>query len=190
MPTVKVRIASAQINPVVGDIAGNSALIEDAIKESLTHGAQVLLFPEMAMTGYPVEDLALRPAFRRASIKAVNDVARKAEALGAGEMLIVLGYLDEDREPQNAVALIHRGKVVTKYVKRHLPNYGVFDEFRNFTPGSKSLVVRYSGIDIGIAICEDIWQDSDAVADLAKRKPGLVLVANASPYEQIGRAHV
>lgn len=181
---MKVRIASAQINPVVGDIAGNSALIEDAIKESLTHGAQVLLFPEMVMTGYPVEDLALRPAFRRASIKAVNDVARKAEALGAGEMLIVLGYLDEDREPQNAVALIHRGKVVTKYVKRHLPNYGVFDEFRNFTPGSKSLVVRYSGIDIGIAICEDIWQDSDAVADLAKRKPGLVLVANASPYER------
>ena len=99
-------------------------------------------------------------------------------------MVIVLGYLDEKVSPLNAVALIHRGKVVAKYAKRHLPNYGVFDEFRNFAPGSQSLVVRFCGVDLGIAICEDIWQESDAVVELASRKPGLVLVSNASPYER------
>ena len=181
---MKIRIASAQINPVVGDISGNKRLIERAIQDSLAHGAQVVVFPEMAMTGYPVEDLALRPAFRRASIQAVNEIAIAAEKSGAGEMVIVLGYLDEKVSPLNAVALIHRGKVVAKYAKRHLPNYGVFDEFRNFAPGSQSLVVRFCGVDLGIAICEDIWQESDAVAELASRKPGLVLVSNASPYER------
>ena len=89
---MKIRIASAQINPVVGDISGNKRLIERAIQDSLAHGAQVVVFPEMAMTGYPVEDLALRPAFRRASIQAVNEIAIAAEKSGAGEMVIVLGY--------------------------------------------------------------------------------------------------
>lgn len=189
MPTVKLRIASAQINPVVGDIGGNSALILDAIAQAHNLGAQALLFPEMAMTGYPVEDLALRPAFRKASMAAVQQIATAAERSGVGEMLIVLGYLDEESvgsatEPQNAIALIHRGKVAAKYIKRHLPNYGVFDEFRNFKAGSGTLVVRCCGVDIGVAICEDIWQDSGVVPELAARKPGLVLVANASPYER------
>jgi NAD+ synthase (glutamine-hydrolysing) len=184
MPTARLRIASAQTNPVVGDISGNSELIQKAITSAHSIGAHVLLFPEMAMTGYPVEDLALRPAFRSASIAAVSKIATWANEAGAGEILIVLGYLDQGPEPQNAVALIHRGKVVSKYIKRHLPNYGVFDEFRNFTPGAGTLVVRHCGVDIGIAICEDIWQDSGVVPELAARKPGVVLVANASPYER------
>ena len=184
MPTVKIRIASAQINPVVGDIAGNTSLIKSAIEGAHSQGAQILLFPEMAMTGYPVEDLALRPAFRRASIAAVAELAKTAEKIGAGEILMVVGYLDEGPEPQNAVALIHRGSVVATYVKRHLPNYGVFDEFRNFVPGQGTLMVRCCGADVAIAICEDIWQDSGVVPEIAARKPGLVLVANASPYER------
>ena len=130
---MKLRIASAQIDPVVGDIGGNSALILDAIAQAHNLGAQALLFPEMAMTGYPVEDLALRPAFRKASMAAVQQIATAAERSGAGEMLIVLGYLEEESlgsatEPQNAIALIHRGKVAAKYIKRHLPNYGVFED--------------------------------------------------------------
>ena len=179
-----MRIASAQINPVVGDIAGNSDIIIREIEKAHSLGAQILLFPEMAVTGYPVEDLALRPAFQRASIAAVTEIASAAERFGAGEMLIVVGYLDHEGDPQNAVALLKRGKVVSKYVKRHLPNYGVFDEFRNFVPGSETLIVRCCGVDIGIAICEDIWQESGVVPELAARKPGLVLVANASPYER------
>jgi len=184
VPTVKIRIASAQINPVVGDIAGNTSLIKSAIESAHSQGAQILLFPEMAMTGYPVEDLALRPAFRRASIAAVAELANTAEKMGAGEILIVVGYLDEGPEPRNAVALIHRGSVVATYVKRHLPNYGVFDEFRNFVPGQGTLMVRCCGADVAIAICEDIWQDSGVVPEIAARNPGLVLVANASPYER------
>ena len=105
MPTARLRIASAQINPVVGDISGNSELIQNAITSAHSIGAHVLLFPEMAMTGYPVEDLALRPAFRSASIAAVSKIATWAKEAGAGEILIVLGYLDQGPEPQNAVAL-------------------------------------------------------------------------------------
>ena len=179
-----MRIAAAQINPVVGDISGNSELIVNAIKDAMNHGAHVLLFPEMAVTGYPVEDLALRPAFRRASRDAVSRIAQHAAEVGAGEMLLIVGYLDENPQPENAVAVIHQGKVVAKYVKRHLPNYGVFDEFRNFVPGQGNLVVRHCEVDIAIAICEDIWQDSGVVPEIAARKPGLVLVANASPYER------
>ena len=101
-------------------------------------------------------------------------------------MLAVIGYLDgsAEQKPQNAVALVHRGEVVATYIKHHLPNYGVFDEFRNFVAGDRSLVVRFHGVDIGIAICEDIWVDDGPVAELKARTPGLVLVPNGSPYER------
>ena len=176
-------MASAQINPIVGDIAGNARLILDCVSDASKQGAQILVFPEMALTGYPVEDLALRPAFAQASIATVADIASRSAAIDSG-LLIVLGYLDQSPKPENAIALIHGGKFRAKYVKRHLPNYGVFDEFRNYEPGSGTLVIRFLGIDIGLAICEDIWQESGVVPELAARKPGLVLVPNASPYER------
>ena len=180
----KLRIASAQVNPVVGDIKGNSNLVIDAVKRAKEKGAQVVLFPEMVVTGYPVEDLALRPAFRRASADAVNEIAATLHKEGLGEVLVVLGFLDDDGRPLNSVAIIHSGEVKAKYVKRHLPNYGVFDEFRNFVAGEGTLLVRFGGVDIGIAICEDIWRDEGPMQELAARKPGLVLVPNGSPYER------
>ena len=176
-------MASAQINPIVGDIAGNARIILDCVSDASKQGAQILVFPEMVLTGYPVEDLALRPAFAQASIATVADIASRSAAIDSG-LLIVLGYLDQSPKPENAIALIHGGKVRAKYVQRHLPNYGVFDEFRNYEPGSGTLVIRFLGIDIGLAICEDIWQESGVVPELAARKPGLVLVPNASPYER------
>lgn len=179
-----LRVACAQINPIVGDIAGNTELILQSIDAALTTHADILLFPEMALTGYPVEDLALRPAFQKASIARLHEIARIAQERGAGSQLIVLGYLDSNQDPLNAVALIHEGKIVARYIKRHLPNYGVFDEFRNFRAGNETLVARVRGVDVGIAICEDIWQDEGLVSDLAGRHPGLVLVSNASPYER------
>ena len=174
----------AQVNPVVGDIEGNAALIKEAVAESLKSDVDVVLFPEMVLTGYPVEDLALRPAFRKASIDRVQLLAKELKDLGAGEVLVVVGYLDEKDKPHNAVALIHGGEIRAKYIKHHLPNYGVFDEFRNFGQGKGTLVVRHRGVDIAVVICEDIWQDKGPVAELAKRTPGIVLVPNGSPYER------
>ena len=174
----------AQVNPVVGDIEGNAALINEAVAESLKSEVDVVLFPEMVLTGYPVEDLALRPAFRKASIDRVQLLAKELKDLGAGEVLVVVGYLDEKDKPHNAVALIHGGEIRAKYIKHHLPNYGVFDEFRNFGQGKGTLVARHRGVDIAVVICEDIWQDQGPVAELAKRTPGIVLVPNGSPYER------
>ena len=182
----QMRVALAQINPTVGAIAANSQLIVQQTKLAVKESAHVVLFPEMAITGYPVEDLALRSTFRAASRSAVAALARVLQDELCGEVVVVVGYLDEnaDGKPQNAVALIHRGAIAATYVKHHLPNYGVFDEFRNFVPGDKSLVARIHGVDVGIAICEDIWRSEGPVADLAARQVGLVLVPNGSPFER------
>ena len=176
---MKLRVALAQINPTVGDLAGNAALISKYAKEAHAASADVIVFPEMVLTGYPVEDLAMRASFRSASKNALAQLVSTVEP----SIVSVIGYLDESLNgaPQNKVAIIYGSKVVATYTKRHLPNYGVFDEFRNFVPGDSSLVIRVKGVDIGIAICEDIWH---SLADLAARKPGLVLVPNGSPYER------
>ena len=172
---MKLSVALAQINPTVGDLNGNSALIMNSVAEAKGAGAHIIVFPEMIVTGYPVEDLALRPSFQDASIAAVEKIASQI----TGDIVAVVGYLD--RGPQNAVALIHEGKIKARYVKRHLPNYGVFDEFRNFTPGTSDLVVRIHGVDVAVAICEDIWH---SMASIASRTPGLVVVPNGSPFER------
>ena len=182
---MKLRVALAQINPTVGDLAGNGALIRANLKEGKKAGAHVVVFPEMILTGYPVEDLATRPSFQSASIKAVEQLAKDIESDGCGDLVGVVGYLDRNNgAPQNAIALIHGGQIKARYAKRHLPNYGVFDEYRNFVSGDGTLVARVHGVDIGFAICEDIWQEAGMLADLAKRTPGLVLVPNGSPFER------
>jgi NAD+ synthase (glutamine-hydrolysing) len=172
---MKLRAALAQINPTVGDLAGNAELIADSVKKAQDHGANLILFPEMIVTGYPVEDLALRPSFQAASIRAVQEIAASI----TGDIVAVVGYLDQG--PKNAVAVIHEGKIRATYVKRHLPNYGVFDEFRNFVAGDQSLVVRIHGVDVAVAICEDIWHSLDSIAS---RTPGLLVVPNGSPFER------
>lgn len=181
----QIRVGLAQINPTVGDLISNRELILEYAEKAHNAGVHLLVFPEMILTGYPVEDLALRASFRKASRKAIAEVA---DSIGevAPDTAAIVGYLDEDPNgsPQNAVALIHRGQIVARYIKHHLPNYGVFDEFRNFVAGNQSLIFRLHGIDIGVAICEDIWRFEGPVADLTARKPGLVVVPNGSPYER------
>jgi NAD+ synthase (glutamine-hydrolysing) len=181
----QIRIALAQINPTVGDLAANADLISKHARDAANAGAVVVVYPEMIVTGYPVEDLATRASFRSASITAVNNIAKRISDEGCGDLTLLVGYLGESEkgEPQNCVAVIHRGAIVATYIKHHLPNYGVFDEFRNFKPGNHSLVIRVVGIDIGIAICEDIWQEGGPVAELARRNIGLFLVPNGSPFE-------
>ena len=178
---MKLRIALAQVNPTVGDLAANAALVRQNYKQAQDAGANVVVFPEMVLTGYPVEDLALRPSFQSASQRAIKELAAQL----TGEIVAIVGYLDHvNGAPQNMVAVISGGEIKARYAKCHLPNYGVFDEFRNFVPGDKTLVVRIHGVDVGIAICEDLWIDGGITAQLAARKPGLIIVPNGSPYER------
>jgi NAD+ synthase (glutamine-hydrolysing) len=178
---MKLRIALAQVNPTVGDLVANAALVRENFKTAQEAGAHIVVFPEMVLTGYPVEDLALRPSFQIASQNALAELAKSL----TGKTVAIVGYLDQvDGAPQNMVAVISDGVVSARYAKCHLPNYGVFDEFRNFVPGDKTLVVRIHGVDVGIAICEDLWIDGGITSQLAARKPGLVIVPNGSPYER------
>ena len=183
---MKLRLALAQINPTVGDLAGNAALISQSVDQAVGAGAHIVVFPEMVLTGYPVEDLALRPSFQVASKAALAALASELDK----SIVAIVGYLDqvisEDGlgKPQNMVAVIAGGEVKARYAKCHLPNYGVFDEFRNFVAGDSTLVVRIHGVDVGIAICEDLWIDGGITAKLAARTPGLVIVPNGSPYER------
>jgi len=183
--TGQIRVALAQINPTVGNLKKNSDLISKHATDAANAGAVVVVYPEMILTGYPVEDLANRPSFRAASINAIIELAARINNEGNGELTLIVGYLGESKagKPQNCVAVIYQGAIVATYIKHHLPNYGVFDEYRNFTPGNHSLVVRVCGVDIGIAICEDIWQSGGPVAQLAQRNIGLMLVPNGSPFE-------
>jgi len=178
---MKLRIALAQVNPTVGDLAANAALVRQNVAAAQSAGAHIVVFPEMVLTGYPVEDLALRPSFQSASQSAIAELANEL----TGEIVAIVGYLDQvNGAPQNMVAVISGGEIKARYAKCHLPNYGVFDEYRNFVPGDKTLVVRIHGADIGIAICEDLWIDGGITAQLAARKPGLIIVPNGSPYER------
>ncbi len=189
----QLRIALAQMNPSVGDIAGNVDRVERAVEAAAAAGAHLVALPEMVVTGYPVEDLALRPSFVEASRAATADLASRLDARGLGDLAVVVGYLDKDTSepdrvgrpkgsPQNAAAVLYGGTIVARYAKHHLPNYGVFDEYRYFVPGRDSLVVRVHGVDVAVSICEDIWQDGPSQAARAAGA-GLMVVINGSPYE-------
>jgi NAD+ synthase (glutamine-hydrolysing) len=199
-----VRLALAQVNPTLGDIAGNAALVRSWVGRAAAAGADVVAFPEMVLTGYPVEDMALRRSFIAASQRAVDGLARDLAADGYGGITVVAGYLDVGIDVadgvslvgrpagpvQNCAAVIRGGEVVARYAKRHLPNYGVFDEYRIFVPGTARCPVavpRHGGVEV--TICEDIWRDAlvdSLAADLAGEahgSPAALLVINGSPYE-------
>lgn len=192
----QIRLALAQLNPVVGDLIGNAAKCLDAVKLAASQGADIVVLPEMVITGYPVEDLALRPSFQNASELATNDLAKNLKAAGLGGTLVFVGYLRRTNDteaktlgvprggPMNCAAVIYDGQVQTSYAKHHLPNYGVFDEYRYFVPGNDSVLIRAFGIDIAVAICEDLWQDGGPVSRVKENGAGLLVVLNASPYER------
>jgi NAD+ synthase (glutamine-hydrolysing) len=195
-----LRIALAQVNATVGDLDGNAGLIVEWTRRAAARGARVVVFPEMMLTGYPVEDLALRASFVEASIAALHAVAARLAAEGLGGIAVVTGYLDRRTDlaprtglpagaPLDAAALLHGGRVVITSAKHHLPNYGVFDEFRYFVPGNTLPVFRLpvqggESVEIAIAICEDLWQDGGPVAVCRRAGAGLLVVPNASPYER------
>ena len=188
-----LSIALAQVNPTVGDLEGNSALIKNFTKKAAELGATLVVFPEMVLTGYPIEDLSLRKSFQDASKSALNKLALDLKNQELGNLHVIVGYLDSTGEsnklgvpagsPENAAAIIHDGKIVKKYVKHHLPNYGVYDEYRYFVPGEESCSFEVAGNKISLAICEDIWQDGGPIAEISKLNTDLLLVINGSPFE-------
>ncbi|MFJ9208744.1 NAD+ synthase [Streptomyces sp. NPDC102264] len=191
----QLRLALNQIDSTVGDLAANAEAIVHWTRHAAAQGAHVIAFPEMALTGYPVEDLALRSSFVEASRAAVRALAVRLDEEGFGELPVVVGYLDRSESaqprfgqpagaPRNAAAVLHRGAVVLDFAKHHLPNYGVFDEFRYFVPGDTMPVIRVHGVDIALAICEDLWQDGGRVPAARSAEAGLLLSVNASPYER------
>ncbi|MFI6158586.1 NAD+ synthase [Micromonospora haikouensis] len=193
MPTL--RLALSQVNPSVGDLAGNAGLVRRWTRTAADAGAQLVLFPEMVLTGYPVEDLVFRRSFVAASQAALRRLAADLAADGLGGVPVVVGYLDADGPPQvssdaepgrgarNAAAVLHGGEVVATYFKHHLPNYGVFDEDRYFVPGDALTVVRVGGVDVALTICEDMWQAGGPFAAARQAGVGLVVTINGSPYE-------
>ncbi|MEU8701537.1 NAD+ synthase [Streptomyces sp. NPDC048680] len=191
----QLRLALNQIDSTVGDLAGNAEAILHWTRHSAEQGAHLVAFPEMVLTGYPVEDLALRSSFVEASRDALRALAARLDEEGFGELPVVVGYLDRSEfpaprygqpagSPRNAAAVLHRGGIALNFAKHHLPNYGVFDEFRYFVPGDSMPVVRVHGIDVALAICEDLWQDGGRVPAARAAGAGLLLSINASPYER------
>jgi NAD+ synthase (glutamine-hydrolysing) len=180
----------AQINPTVGDLVGNSEQILDKVRQAQELGANLVLFPEMALTGYPIEDLALSRDFLLESEKSLEVLASELVSLGHGQMRVVVGHPALAKTPtawaigQNCASLIFEGKVQARYAKHHLPNYSVFDEYRVFVPGNELLVFELNGLKIATVICEDIWQTGGPVAKISENDVDLTLVLNGSPFER------
>jgi len=174
-----VRVALAQINPIVGDLWGNSRLLVEWIGNARDQGADVVLFPELAITGYPPEDLVLKPAFVRDNLKQLKVVAEATKGMSA-----VVGFVDEEGDLFNAAAFMHDGEVKAVYHKVFLPNYGVFDEQRYFTPGHRCPIFELAGVRMGVSVCEDCWYPAGPMAWEAHHGAELLLNINGSPYHE------
>ena len=187
----KVRLAMVQTNPTVGDIPGNIEQIFVACQEAAAEGATLVVTGEMALTGYPIEDLATRASFVAKAESAVQQLAGILVDSGLGGLTVVVGHpktADSTARPGWAIAhnyasVVENGKVIGGYAKHHLPNYSVFDEYRNFVAGDASFSFDHHGLRVGILICEDIWQRGTVVESLDAQGCHLTLVLNGSPFE-------
>ena len=184
-----IRLAMAQSNPVVGDFEGNCANILKMVADAAAKGANLVQFGEMSITGYPVEDLVTRKSFVNKATETVSQLASDLVSKGFGEIAVVVGAPSLAATPNgwaiasNTAYVLHKGEVLATYNKHHLPNYSVFDEYRNFVPGNYAGIFEFQGVRFGLAICEDIWQEGGPVAELSKHDVQLTLVLNGSPFE-------
>ncbi|MCD6506099.1 NAD+ synthase [Candidatus Poribacteria bacterium] len=180
----RFRIAMAQINTTVGDLEGNVRKIKEYVRKSRELGVDIVTFPELAITGYPPEDLLLKPDFISANLKALQDVASACR-----EITSVVGFVDRNEDIYNAAALIHDGRVAGIYHKIFLPNYSVFDEDRYFQAGDELLIFSLNGRRVAISICEDIWYPQGPTRDQTLvGNAELILSISASPYHA-GKGH-
>jgi NAD+ synthase (glutamine-hydrolysing) len=175
---MSIRIALAQVNPTVGDIDGNRALAEKSISEAERQGADLVALPELVLTGYPPEDLVLRPSFIDDNIDALNNLASSTHGMAA-----IVGFVDRSEEGiHNAAAVIRDGEIQAVYRKHRLPNYGVFDEERYFEPGDGIVLLKIGGTLIGVTICEDLWSEEGPHVACAAAGADLIVNINGSPY--------
>jgi NAD+ synthase (glutamine-hydrolysing) len=208
-PVAAPRIALAQVDTCVGDVDGNARIVLEWARRAAEQGADLVVFPEMTITGYPIEDLALRASFRRGARAALERTAAALADEGLGELAVLVGSVgeraphhtgdgaqpDDDRSdehpyrPTNQAVLLRHGRIEARYDKHHLPNYGVFDEYRIFSPGDDLCVLDVAGARVGVVICEDIWQDGGPVAQMDAADVDVLVVLNGSPYEE-GKGHV
>lgn len=191
-----LRLALAQTNPRLGDFSRNSLQIVNTTVEAYAHGADMVAFGEMSLTGYPIEDLANSPDFLHRTRQELEAVAAQISDAGAGAIPVIVGFphgpLDDHHKnthspsaiAYNSAAVLQDGRIIGIYNKHHLPNYSVFDEYRIFRPGTDALVVHVAGADVALAICEDIWREGGPVSAIAEVKPSLLLVINGSPFER------
>ncbi len=239
----RVTVAAAQVDTCVGDLEGNARLVLEWTRKAADAGAQLVVFPEMTLTGYPIEDLALRASFRRAAQATLERLAVELDEAGLGDVAVLVGSVGErparrlrthdeegDRHdgneapsdglvddglptallpdselvgdvvagrpeasdavrPTNDAILLRGGRVEARYSKHHLPNYGVFDEYRIFAPGDEICVIDVAGRRLGVVICEDIWQDGGPVSLMDENEVAALVVLNGSPFEE-GKGHV
>ena len=193
-----IRLAMAQINPTVGDLQGNTSKIIEYIKRSRDQKADIVAFPELAVTGYPPEDLVLKPQFVRDNMECVSRISAASDGIAA-----VFGYLDDSPDSggddgddftpaatrvYNAAGLAYGGNLAEVYHKVHLPNYGVFDEDRYFKPGEDSPIYPVAGVAVGITICEDIWYPDGPIAEQSRAGARLIVNINGSPFHAGRRA--
>jgi len=186
----RIRFALAQLNPIVGDVNGNSLAILEAVRAAYGRGARVIITPELSVTGYPVEDLASSSDFIHLSESGMIALAQRIAADGFGDAVVLVGFVEHATEEEfggarahNSLAVLSQGSVVATYAKRHLPTYSVFDEERIFVPGEGTLILNLGGVATGFLICEDLWRDDGPVSELAKLDLDVVVIINASPFD-------
>ncbi len=172
-----LRVALAQINPVVGDLEGNARLLTRWIEEARGKEADIVCFPELALTGYPPEDLVLKPGFVRDNLKELETVVAATAGISA-----VVGFVDDDGEIYNAAAYIHDRQLKAVYHKVFLPNYGVFDEERYFAVGHRCPIFEMAGLRIAVSVCEDCWYPSGPMACQADHGAEVLININGSPF--------
>ncbi len=184
----KVRLALAQTNPTVGAVEANVEGILATVATAVSGGADIVVFGEMVITGYPIEDLATRESFVAKSESAVAELAKTLVHKGFGEISVIVGHPSKARKrgwaiAHNSISVLRGGEIVGQYHKHHLPNYSVFDEYRNFVAGDELFTFEHGGIRFATVICEDIWQSGGPVAEIARSGANVTLVINGSPFE-------
>jgi NAD+ synthase (glutamine-hydrolysing) len=172
-----LRVALAQINSTVGDVRGNASKISDHIARARDEGAALVVFPELALTGYPPEDLLLKTSFLDAARVAIRELAAETR-----DIVAVVGYPEQAEDVYNTAAVLADGDVVAGYRKMYLPNYGVFDEQRYFQSGAEGAIVEVNGVPVGLTICEDIWEPGPPAMSEALAGAQVIVNTSASPY--------